>query len=63
MSRQHYKVIIELHVKVVFLQLSGLLARKKDGKMAYKLVMLSQDSSLQVIHKNGKNFFFFFYSV
>ena len=34
--------------------MTGLLARKKDGKMAYKVALLSQDYSLQVIHKTGK---------
>ena len=36
--------------------MTGLLAKKKDGKMAYKVALLSQDYSLQVIHKTGKIF-------
>ena len=37
-------------------QMTGLLAKKKDGKMAYKVALLSQDYSLQVIHKTGRIF-------
>ena len=36
--------------------MTGLLAKKKDGKMAYKVALLSQDYSLQVIHKTGRIF-------
>ena len=33
----------------------GLLARRsKDGKMAYKLIVMSEDYSLQLVHRNGK---------
>jgi len=35
------------------LQLYGVLARKKDGKLAYKLAIVSQDFSLALVHKNG----------
>ncbi|WAR13827.1 EMC1-like protein, partial [Mya arenaria] len=36
-------------------QFYGLLAKRaKDGKLAYKLAIVSQDYSLQLIHKSGK---------
>ncbi|XP_052284794.1 ER membrane protein complex subunit 1-like isoform X1 [Dreissena polymorpha] len=34
--------------------MSVILARKKDGKLGYRMAVLSQDFSLQLIHKTGK---------
>ncbi|KAL3860995.1 hypothetical protein ACJMK2_007088 [Sinanodonta woodiana] len=34
-------------------ELTGILARKKDGQLVYKVIILSQDYSIQLIHKSG----------
>ncbi|XP_053379517.1 ER membrane protein complex subunit 1-like [Mercenaria mercenaria] len=36
------------------LQMTCLLAQRKDGKMAYKLALLSEDYAVQLVHKSGK---------
>lgn len=36
------------------LQATCLLGQRKDGKLAYKLVLLSEDYAVQLIHKSGK---------
>ena len=45
----------------------GLLSRRaKDNKLAYKLVLSTQDNALQLIHKTGNNnniYILFFFKV